>query len=77
MQLFFDLVHGLLRQLDACLIGGSDQLDYRRHAFPSHGPSIGQHRFDRVEQGAIPVVFHNAPAAFDGVVLAVIGWVIG
>jgi hypothetical protein len=77
MELLFDLVHGLLRQLATRLVGGGDQFDPRRDAFPGHGPSLGQHRLDRVEKGPIPMIFSNAPAAFDGGVLAVIGRGIG
>ena len=77
MQLLFELVHSLLRQLDTRLVGGGDQFDSRRDACPGHRPGRGQHRLDRVEQGPMPMMFSNAPAAFDGIVLAVIGRVIG
>ncbi len=46
-------------------------------AFPGHGAGILDHRFQRIKQGSIPVLFENPPAAFDRVVLAVIGRIIG
>jgi hypothetical protein len=77
MPLLLELVHNLLRQLDTRLVGGGEQFDSRRYPFPGHRPGIGQHRLDRVEPGPIPMICYNAPAAFDGIVLAVIGRVRG
>ena len=44
--------------------------------FPRHGTRKRQHRFDGIEEVAVPVRFQNAPAAFNRVVLAVIGRII-
>ena len=45
------------------------------HAHCDH--AAGQNRLDRVEKRPIPVVVQNAPATFDGIVLAVRGRVRG
>jgi hypothetical protein len=73
----FDLVHRLFRQRYARLLGRRYQLHHRRHALPGHRSGRGHHRLDRVEKRPIPMVFQNAPAAFDGSVLAVVGRIIG
>ena len=41
-------------------------------AFPSHGPGPVQHPRRVVQQSSIPVIFQDAPTAFDRVVFAVI-----
>jgi hypothetical protein len=45
--------------------------------FPGHGFSKVEHGVNGVKQRTIPVMFEGSPAAFDRIVLAVIGWVIG
>jgi hypothetical protein len=41
-------------------------------SLPSHRSSPSQSRLDGVQEGAVPVPFQDAPAPFNGIVLAVI-----
>src|SRR5258708_39469066 len=45
-------------------------------AFPGHAFGVLDYSIYRIEQGPIPVVFQNAPAAFNWVIFAVIGRII-
>jgi len=45
--------------------------------FPRHGGGTLQHGVNRIEQRAVPMVFQDAPAAFNRVVLAMVRGVIG
>ena len=73
----FDIVHSLLGELDTGGIGCRDQFDERMAAFPGHGFGKVEHGLDRVKQRTIPVMFECAPAAFNGIVLAMVGGIIG
>jgi len=44
---------------------------------PGHGSGILDHGVHSIEQGTIPVLLQNSPAALDRVVLAVVGRIIG
>src|SRR4051812_14514101 len=46
-------------------------------ATPGHRGSIVQDCLNRIKDRPIPMMFENAPAAFDWIVLAVVWWVIG
>ena len=58
---------------DAPFVGFGDLVDEGTDAAPGHGSGPFQGGLDGAEQGSVPVDFEDAPAAFDGVVLAVIG----
>src|SRR5690349_23507790 len=46
-------------------------------SFPGHALGKLDHGIDCVEYDTIPVILQNAPAAFDWIVFAVIGWIVG
>jgi len=71
-----DLCHRRLAKRDALLIDLVAEMNNRVETFPGHAASPGQHGVGIVEQCAIPMLLENAPAAFDGIVLAVIGRVV-
>ena len=48
----------------------------RADALPSHRPGPVQGRRHVGEQRAVPVLFQGGPAALDGMVLAVVRWVV-
>ena len=58
-------LNGLLRQFYAGLIGCRDQCHDRTLTLPGHCRGKLGHRINRVEQGAVPVVFQDAPATLD------------
>jgi hypothetical protein len=45
--------------------------------FPSHGSGKLDDSIDRIEHGTIPVLFQTAPASLDGIVFAMVWWIIG
>ena len=59
------------RQPDSKSVNPIQETDHWPHPFPGHrlGPMNGF--LDRVQQRSIPMHFQNAPATFDGIVLAV------
>jgi hypothetical protein len=65
LELRFHHLHGILRQFHAPLIGRRDQFYDRSLALPGHRRSKPDHGLNRVEQGAVPVVFQDAPATLD------------
>src|SRR4029450_1859348 len=72
----FDGLHCLLCPCDTRLIGSRYQLHTWVLTVPRHGPGAPEHCLNRVEYGPVPMVLEDAPAAFDRIVLAVIGRVI-
>lgn len=46
-------------------------------AFPRHAHGKVQDGVNTIEDGAIPVVFEDAPTPFDCIILAMIRWIIG
>src|SRR6266545_1584703 len=58
------------------MIDRTDQIHHRMDAIPGHTGRKIQDGINRIEQRAVPVVFENAPAAFNGIVLAVVRRVI-
>src|SRR5215510_7274333 len=76
LELRFHHLHGLLRQFHANLIGRRDQFYDRPLALPGHRRSKPDHGLKRVEQGTVPVVFQDAPAALDRIVLTMIGRIV-
>ena len=72
LELRFHHLHSILRKFHASLIGRRDQFYDRALALPGHRRSKLDHRLNRVEQGAVPVVFQDAPAALDGIVLTIL-----
>jgi hypothetical protein len=77
LELRFHRVHCLLSQFDPGLIRGRYVFDHGMMPFPGHGTGIPDHRLNRIQQGAIPVMFQNPPAAFNRVVFTVVRRIIG
>lgn len=63
MQPGLEQRHGLFHQLHSCLVGRRDEFDHRRAPLPRHGAGLGEDRFGRIQEGAVPVVFDNAPSS--------------
>ena len=76
LKLGFDLIHRFLGQRDPGLVDGGHELDHRMVPLPGHARRELKHRLKRIEQGPIPMVLQDPPAAFHRVVLTVIRWVI-
>ena len=68
-----EFLHGGSGDFDAAFVGFGDLVDEGADSAPGHGSGPFQGGLDGAEQGSVPVDFEDAPAAFDGVVLAVIG----
>ena len=69
LELRFDPVHRLLGQLHARLLRGGHQLYNRMDTVPCHGTGKRQDRLNGGKERPIPVVFQEAPAALDRMVL--------
>jgi hypothetical protein len=69
--LFVDF-HGFFRQANSFFIDPLQEFYDGVTSLPSHRPSPSQSRLDRVQEGAVPVPFQDAPAPFNGIVFAVI-----
>ena len=50
------------------MIGGREETDDGRFAFPSHGLSKVDNGLDAIEQIPIPVLLQDSPAPFNGIV---------
>ena len=61
-----------LGQSDPAFVGGGDLADQGVDRPPGHRAGPMENPLDRVQQRPVPVLFQNAPAAFDGVVFAVV-----
>ena len=59
------------------MVGFSHEFDSWIEPLPSHGASIIEHRFHRIEERSIPMVFQDPPASFDRIVLAMIRRIVG
>lgn len=73
----FKLVHRLLREFNPVVIGLGHKVHSWVQPFPSHRARIGQHRFNRIEQSPVPVIFQDALASLNRIVLAVIRRIVG
>jgi hypothetical protein len=74
LKSLLQLSHFLWGQFHTAWVRFLDHLDNKRMiAFPSHILSKVQYGLNRVQQTAIPVVFHHSPDTFNWIVLAVIG----
>ena len=62
----------LLGKANTGFAGLVEQRDTRADSFPSHRARPLENRVHRVQQRSIPMFFQNAPATFDGVVLAMV-----
>ena len=71
------MAHSCLREPFARFIDALYALDRRGLRAPGQGLGKVDGRVDAVQQRTVPVLFQTAPHAFDGVVLAVIGRVVG
>jgi hypothetical protein len=69
----FDQRHRRLAQGDAALIDGAQAGNDGVGALPGHRSGEREDGVERVEEGAVPVLLQAAPAALEGVVLAVVG----
>src|SRR4030095_12672151 len=76
LELRFHHLHGIFREFHAGLIGRCDQFYDGTLALPRHRRSKPDHCLNRVEQGAIPVVFQDAPATLNGIVLTMVGRIV-
>ena len=72
LQSFFELLKCLLGNANTGFVGLVEQRDDRTDSFPSHRARPLYNRVHRVQQRSIPMFFQNAPATFDGVVLAMV-----
>ena len=72
----FDLLESLLGNANALLIDLLKQVNGGLNGFPSHRASPLQDRVDGVQQGPIPVHLQDTPTAFNGVVLAMVWWIV-
>jgi hypothetical protein len=72
LQPGLDSLHSILGHRDSFLIDRSAEFDDGMNAFPSHTLGPLQHRLGIGQLGAVPVLFQDSPAAFHGVVLAVV-----
>ena len=61
-----------LRQSHARLVDAVEQMYERSYAMPGHGLCPTQRGLDGGQQSTVPMVFQDAPAAFDRIVLAVV-----
>ena len=66
------LLKSLLGNANAVCIRFVEQLHDGVHGFPGHGASPVQDRVDGLQSCPIPVFFEDPPAAFDGVVFAMV-----
>jgi len=69
-------LHGLLAQRHPLLIDLLAQLDNRVNVLPRHRFGPLHHRLHIDQLGLVPVQFQNALASLDGIILAVVGWVV-
>jgi len=74
---FFYLSHGLFGEANAGLIHGCKQANDRRVALPGHSLGKMNNRVDGIKEIPIPVVLSGCPAAFNGIICAVIGRILG
>jgi len=71
-----DLFESLLGDANALFIDRFEQVNGGLNGFPSHRASPLQDRVDGVQQGPVSVHLQDTPAAFDGVVLAMVWWIV-
>ena len=69
LEVRFHHLHDIFREFHAALIGRCDQCYDGPLALPRHRRSKPDHRLNRVKQGTVPVVFQDAPAPLDRIVL--------
>ena len=72
-----DLLHGLFADANALVIDRFHEANEGGDAVVGHGGSITEHGLHGVEQAAAPMLLEHPPTAFDGVVLAQIGRIVG
>ena len=71
-----DLFESLLGNANALFVDLFEQVNGGLNGFPSHRASPLQDRVDGVQQGPVPMHLQDTPAAFDGVVLAMVWWIV-
>ena len=63
-------------KFDTLVVNGINQACHGAHAFPAEISSSIDDRIHRAEQVAVPGFFQSRPVTLNGVVFAVIGWVV-
>jgi len=69
-------MHGPLAQRHPLLVGLPAECDDRVNPLPCHTLSPLQHRLHINQLRPIPVQFQDPPATLDGIIFAVVGWII-
>lgn len=76
LQSVFDRLHRGLAECNALVIDLAAEFDDRMDTLPRHTLSPLQHRLDIKQLRPIPVQFQDPPATLDGIIFAVVGWII-
>ncbi len=72
LKSFGDRAERLSSDGHAAFVGGGEFLDQRLESAPGHRRGPLQGGLDRIQDGPVPMLLQDAPAAFDGVVFAVV-----
>src|SRR5262245_2537463 len=74
LQSCFNCLHRRLPERNAFLVDLLAQRDDGGYALPRHRFGPRYHRLDIDQLGPVPMSFQDAPAPFDGMILAMVWW---